>query len=82
MKALLATLLLLSMFSLIGFKIYEDEKNKPSPEQQKVIEANYIAQDVSTMCVKGVLYYYTSGPHSARMAPAIDNITLQFIRCK
>lgn len=82
MKAILATLLLLSMFGLVGYKIYEDEKNKPSPEQQKVREAAYIANDVSTMCVKGVLYYYTSGPHSARMAPAIDNVTLQFIRCK
>lgn len=82
MKAILATLLLLSMFGLVGYKIYEDEKNKPSLEQQKIREAEWIAQDVSTMCVKGVLYYYTSGPHSARMAPAIDNITLQFIRCK
>lgn len=75
-------LLFTALFGFIGYTIYLDEKNKPSPEQRKIQEAEWIAQDVSTMCVKGVLYYYTSGPHSARMAPAIDNITLQFIRCK
>lgn len=69
-------------FGSISYMIYLDEKDKPSPEQQKINEAKYIVSDVSTMCVKGVLYYYTSGPHSARMAPAIDGVTLQYIRCK
>lgn len=74
--------LTIGLLSFVAYMIYLDEKNAPSPEQRKVQEAAYIAQDVSTMCVKGVLYYYTTGPHSARMAPAIDNVTLQFIRCK
>lgn len=80
MKSFL-TMLIFMLLGTMCYLIYKDEKNKPSPEQRKIQEAEWIAQDVSTMCVKGVLYYYTSGPHSARMAPAIDNITLQFIRC-
>lgn len=74
--------LVLGLFGFVAYMIYLDEKNGPTPEQRKVQEATNIASDVSTMCVKGVLYYYTTGPHSARMAPAIDNVTLQFIRCK
>jgi len=67
---------------VVGYGIYQDDKNAPTPEQQKVLESEWIARDVKESCIKGVLYYYTSGPHSARMAPAIDQASLQFIRCK
>ncbi|MNL09675.1 hypothetical protein D3C87_1304440 [compost metagenome] len=75
-------ILVLFVLAAFGYLIYLDEKNAPTPEQRKVQEAAHIAEDVGTMCVKGVLYYYTTGAHSARMAPAIDQVTLSFIRCK
>ncbi|MNC64996.1 hypothetical protein D3C75_1152410 [compost metagenome] len=73
--------LLLLIVGVGAYCVYEDSQ-LPPPEVREAAAAKSMADNMGTMCVKGVLYYYTSGAHSARMAPAIDNVTMQFIRCK
>lgn len=73
------------MAILIAVMLWDANANEKLPHQQAArlkTEVANIERDVKEMCIKGVKYYYTSGTHNSRMAPAIDAATLTFVRCE
>lgn len=71
----------LVVFGVGAYCVYEDSKLPPHADR----EAQYrqrVADTMPEVCVKGVVYYSTTGAHNVRLAPAVDEETLQFKRCK
>lgn len=64
-----------------AYCVYEDSKLPPQ-EVRDAVYRQEVADTMPEVCVKGVVYYSTTGAHNVRLAPAVDEETLQFKRCK
>lgn len=73
--------LTLLIVGTVGYGVYHDSKLPPQ-EVRDAVYRQEVADTMPEVCVKGVVYYSTTGAHNVRLTPAVDEVTLQFKRCK
>lgn len=76
-------LVLISIMSVMGYKIYQEETRPVEVKQaQEQRRKDSIVDSFEERCVNDVSYYFTDGAHNVRFAPVVDAETLTFKRCK